>query len=59
MRPRDQSSLYVSGLYKTQQAFVYQDFAFPSPCKLSFFPLKSQTLLPSQHPLLLLAEDGI
>ena len=31
-------------LYKTQQAFVYQYFAFPSPCKLSFFPLKFQTI---------------
>ena len=36
-----------------QQTFVYQTFAFLSPCELPSSPLKSQ------HPLLSSAEDGI
>lgn len=36
-------SFYQSPLCMAQQRFIYQTFAFPSPCKLPTFSLKSQT----------------
>ena len=34
-------------LFRAQQTFIYQTFAFPVPCELSFSPVKSQTTVPN------------
>ena len=42
-------------LCTAQQIFIYQTFAFPSPCELPSSSLRSQTTT----PLLSLAVDGV
>lgn len=50
-KPRDQSPLCVPLSLHGPVPFVHQMFAFPPPCKLPSFSLKSQTLTLDKQPL--------